>query len=331
MATAIQIKELLNSVANKDKKHFKTIALQMAANEARKGHDKLARDIESIISKIGDQSEKLDFIFEKTKAVSKKISIDISDLIEVKKGDIHLNQLFLEDDLKEQIKNLFLEYKNKDNFSSYGLDFKRKIILGGPPGTGKTMSAEVLATELKLPLYNIPLDKIISKYMGETSSKFRAIFEYMFENKGVYFFDEFDAIASDRSKDNDVGEVRRILNSFLQLIEQDNSQSFIIVATNHLDLIDNALFRRFDDYLFYEIPNVQNTDYIINNFIAFFTSKKIEGIYEYSKGLSHSDIKNACCDAIKEAILAKKKYISKKSLIKSLEGKRKIYKHLRSE
>ena len=117
------------------------------------------------------------------------------------------------------------------------------------------MTASVLASELRLPLYIIQIDKIITKFMGETSSKLRQIFKLIESHRGVYFFDEFDSIGTDRSLENEVGEMRRVLNSFLQFLEGDASDSIIITATNNISLLDRALFRRFDDIIYYDLPN----------------------------------------------------------------------------
>jgi SpoVK/Ycf46/Vps4 family AAA+-type ATPase len=127
-------------------------------------------------------------------------------------------------------------------------------LLVGPPGTGKTFTASVLAGELDFPLFQVRLDAMITKFMGETSAKLRVVFDALADVRGVYCFDEFDALGSQRATPNDVGEARRILNSFLQLIEQDQSNSLIVCATNHEAVLDHALFRRFDDVVRYRLP-----------------------------------------------------------------------------
>ena len=117
------------------------------------------------------------------------------------------------------------------------------------------MSASALAGELHLPLFTIVLDGLITKFMGETAAKLRLIFEAISQTRGVYLFDEFDALGSERASGNDVGEIRRVLNSFLQFLEQDQSDSLIVAATNHPKLLDRALFRRFDDVIEFALPD----------------------------------------------------------------------------
>ena len=145
--------------------------------------------------------------------------------------------------------------------------------------------------------------------MGETSAKLRQIFDTIDESVGVYFFDEFDAIGADRNLDNEVGEIRRVLNSFLQFIEQDNSNSLIIAATNNRRLLDQALFRRFDDVLHYDLPDADVVKRLLkiklSNHIS--DSSKIlsdKSVLELAAGLSQADISKACDDAIKQAVLS---------------------------
>ena len=117
------------------------------------------------------------------------------------------------------------------------------------------MSANVLAGELGLPLLVVRLEGLITKYMGETAAKLRIVINAIAESRGVYLFDEFDSNESHREQTNEVGEIRRILNSLLQMIEQDNSDGIILAATNHPHILDYALYRRFDDVIEYSLPD----------------------------------------------------------------------------
>ena len=163
--------------------------------------------------------------------------------------------------------------------------------------------------------------------MGETSAKLRQVFESMYTDEGVYFFDEFDAIGSDRSFDNEVGEMRRILNSFLQFIEQDSSDSLIISATNNQKLLDKALFRRFDDVLHYDLPAKDEIyrlfEYKIGSFAPYL---EITGrLIDEAVGLSHAEIVRVSDDAIKNSILHESQ-INEQEIIDLLKDRHLLYK-----
>ena len=179
-------------------------------------------------------------------------------------------------------------------------------MLIGHPGTGKTLTTRVLAHELRLPLHTVQVDKLVTRFMGETSAKLRQIFDLVQQETGVYLFDEFDAIGGERTLENDVGEMRRVLNSFLQFIEQDMSNSLIVAATNSPKLLDRALFRRFDDVLYFELPSMQDQKRLIEKVLVTLQSPEFvwKAILAESEGLSHAEIDQACRDAIKQAILS---------------------------
>ncbi|MGY4786435.1 AAA family ATPase [Bacillus sp. OHL2] len=177
-----------------------------------------------------------------------------------------------------------------------------------------------------MPLGTIMMDKMVTKYMGETSSKLRVIFEAIGELQGVYLFDEFDAIGSKRDQDNDVGEMRRVVNTFLQLLEQDNSGSLIIAATNNISLLDKALFRRFDDVIFYGNPDELQIKSLIENKLSILEMKlDLTKVIESAQGLSHSEISRACDDSIKEIILSDKKELAENIILAMIQERKDIY------
>jgi AAA+ superfamily predicted ATPase len=191
------------------------------------------------------------------------------------------------------------------------------------------MTARVLAHELRLPLHTIQVDKLVTKFMGETSAKLRQIFNLISETQGVYLFDEFDAIGGDRSLDNDVGEMRRVLNALLQFIEQDVSDSLIIGATNNPALLDRALFRRFDDVIHYEVPDENGCRRLIENVLASFKGDlKWKHILEKSIGLSHAEIDHACRDAIKDTILNDHSKVQTATLIRVLNERKQTHQRI---
>jgi len=260
MATAEQIKSLIRSHFSDDMERFYGIALQVAAHEARQGHSALAHDIRDIIDT------------ERRKKGPRVIPfpVDLKGLVLTEEPSIPLTSMVMPGNIRERLNRVVHEYRQQDKLKSHGLKHRRKILLIGPPGTGKTMTARVLAKELHLQLHTIQVDRLVTKFMGETSAKLRQIFDLIQQEHGVYLFDEFDAIGGNRSNDNDVGEMRRVLNAFLQFIEQDTSDSLIIAATNNPKLLDHALFRRFDDVLYYDNPETEQRKSLIANVLGTF-------------------------------------------------------------
>jgi SpoVK/Ycf46/Vps4 family AAA+-type ATPase len=320
MPTAEQIKSLIRSHLSEDEEHFYTIALQVAAHEAQQGHGALAHDIREIVDKAKRS---------RGSNVLVKFPQDLHAMVFSENTETPLASLVLPEKLNDRIDKVIHEHRQQEKLKSHGLSNRRKILLVGPPGTGKTMSARVLAHELRLPLHTIQVDKLVTKFMGETSAKLRQIFDLIRDEVGVYLFDEFDAIGGERSLDNDVGEMRRVLNALLQFIEQDTSDSLIIGATNSPRLLDRALFRRFDDVLYYKNPDAVARQRLMENVLGTFKANTLawQDVLKESKSLSHAEIDHACRDAIKEAILEDQQVVSEAGLIKTLKERRQT--HLR--
>ena len=316
MATAEQIKALIKSHFEKEDERFITFSLQIAAYEAKLGHSNLATDLKKLIDKGRSKDvPKLRFI-----------NNDLQGLVLEVKPKEKFSDLIVPVDLHDRIKRVLREYKQKDKLKRHGLENRRKILLAGPPGTGKTLTASVISSELHLPHYVILMDKMVTKFMGETSAKLRQIFEIIAERRGVYLFDEFDAIGGERGKENDVGEMRRVLNSFLQFIEKDESESVIVAATNNHNLLDQALFRRFDDILHYKLPSKEEALKLIETRLGVFRGRfNLDSILPKIQNLSHAEISKACLDSIKETILSDKTKVDKKLLMRMLEERTQAY------
>lgn len=322
MATAEQIKSLIRTHFGDDLERFTTIALQVAAHEAQQGHSALAHDIRTIIDKAKLERGLLKVV---------QFPQDLRGLVLSENPSKPLVSLILPKDICSRINRILHEYRQQHKLKSHGLSNRRKILLMGPPGTGKTMTAQVLAHELRLALHTIQVDKLVTKFMGETSAKLRQIFNLIQQENGVYLFDEFDAIGSERSLDNDVGEMRRVLNAFLQFIEHDTSDSLIIAASNSPRLLDRALFRRFDDVLYYELPDKEARKKLIENILGSFLQLHFswKEVLEESELLSHAEIDYSCLDAIKQTILSNEKVVNGQLLRKMLAERKAT--HLRDK
>ena len=201
MATSEQLLSLIRAHYENDNERFKTIALQIAAHESKIGHTVLAQSLKDMVMK------------QKTNQTVHSIKPVDNSLITQRISKSRKSDLIVSEKLDRQINNVILEYAQRSKLSKNGYTNRRKILLEGLPGTGKTLTASVLATELKLPLFIVQTDKLISKYMGETGTKLRQIFDAISQDVGIYFFDEFDSIGAERTSDNDVKEMHRVFNS----------------------------------------------------------------------------------------------------------------------
>ena len=314
MATADQIKSLVKAYIDRNDEKFKTVVLQIAAHEAKLGHDNLARDLKIQVDKLGQKRASIVHF-------NSQNSILLPSM-----PNCSLSELIVSDEINEKIQRILNEYRNRNKLYAFGLTNRRKILIEGQPGTGKTFTASVIASELSLPMYTVQMDKLVTKFMGETSVKLRQVFDAIESITGVYFFDEFDAIGADRSLDNEVGEMRRILNSFLQFIEQDTSESLIIAATNNQKLLDQALFRRFDDVLHYSLPTDDEIQRLFEYKLVSYDSHFIisDTLIHDAKGLSHAEIVKVCEDAIKSSILNSRS-ITKEEISALLHERKTVY------
>ncbi|HDD9398987.1 TPA: ATP-binding protein [Escherichia coli] len=326
MASADQLKALIKSHISRDDSHFYSVAMQVAAHEAKQGHGRLAEELLSLLDKAkakltNDKSGKLVAL----SGVAKNRT-ELGSLLNVSHPEYRLSDVVLEQTAHLQLQRLIREQRMMSRIKEHGLSPRRKLLLVGPPGTGKTLTASALAGELGVPLFQVRFDSLITKFMGETAAKLRQVFDAIADIRGVYFFDEFDAIGSQRSIANDVGEIRRVLNSFLQMLEQDNSNSIIIAATNHPEILDYALFRRFDDIIEYHLPTAGQALDLIKSRLGTFAPKPFRktGLEKLINGLSYAEICRAVNESIKDAIMSDRSHVDLAILKQSLEERRLI-------
>ncbi len=314
MATAQQLKALIESYTEHNPERFLSIASQIAAHAARAGKIKLAEELRKLIEEA--RTKKVDQSSFVNSIPIAQPTGDLSGLFSAAFPKTRLSDMVLDQDLKQRLERVIYEYRQSDRLHSHGLFPRRKILLVGPSGCGKSMTASALAGELNLPLLTVQFHILITKFMGETAAKLRHIFEAMKKTRGVYFFDEFDAIGAHRAAGQDVGEIRRVLNSFLVFLEEDNSMSIILAASNLETFLDHALFRRFDDTLRYSIPEPSMIRTLIRNRLSNFELKNIgwKPIIDAAENMTHADIVKACEDAAKEAVLDERNQIRAKEL-----------------
>ena len=301
MANGDQIKAMLRAYKESDEGQLLTLALQIAAREAKAGHGRLATEIRELVDELKGRAT---IVGHRQPIPIAQPKGELAELVSVSYPDTRLDDLVLAPDTRQRLDRLVREQRQSARIREHGLHPRRKLLLIGPPGTGKTMSAGALAGELSLPLFNLRLEGLFARYMGEAATKLRLIFDNVQQVRGVYLFDEFDAIGQQRGTANDVGEMRRILNSFLQLVEQDASQSLVLAATNHPSLLDAALFRRFDDVLHFDLPSHEAiVDLMKRRLERTGSDLDWDKLAHQAQGLSFADVQRACDDALKESIL----------------------------
>src|SRR5262245_10078214 len=309
MANAEQIKALIRSHAEGDHTRFYALAMQVAAQAARNGHARFAQELRKLVETAR----------EKSSAAEQKGRVlhiaqprgELAGILSVTSPTARLGDMALGTDVHAKLERVISEQRSRSRLREHGLAPIRLLLFVGPPGTGKTLTASALAGELSLPLFTIQLDGLITKYLGETAAKLRLLFEAIQQTRGVYLFDEFDALGSHRAATNDVGEIRRVLNSFLQFLEADTSDSILVAATNHPTLLDSALFRRFDLLIEYALPTKLVIEKMIEARLSSFNWRgvRLQEATEKAEGLSHAEIARACEQAAKNAILRRSEVI----------------------
>ncbi len=320
MATADQVKAFVKSHADGDDTQFYSVALQVAARAARGGQSHFAEELKTLIDTARRQDGK-----HQGKPVPLALPRgELAGLLSLVYPSMRMVDLVLEPAVREHLERVLLEQRQQDRLRAKGFRPLRRLLLVGPPGTGKTMTAGVLASELHLPLFTIRLDGLITKFMGETAAKLRLVFDALAETRGVYLFDEVDALGGERARSNDVGEIRRVLNSFLQFLEQDESDSILVAATNHPQLLDRAMFRRFDAVVEYPLPTPGVVRAVIRNRLATVKLGSIDWVQveAAAEGLSHAEITLAAERAAKDAILSGRDEISTVALVVALDERR---------
>jgi SpoVK/Ycf46/Vps4 family AAA+-type ATPase len=321
MATAQQIIALLNSHVRGDQEQVLLIALQVAAGEARSGRKETAEQLRNLVQAARNAQSRQKPACDTTAIPIARPKGELQSLLSVHYPKSNLDEMALDARTLARLKEVLEQQSQRERLRSFGKFPSARLLLAGPPGSGKTMTAAALAGELHIPLFTVRLDALITRYLGETATKLRQIFDHIAITRGVFLFDEFDAIGGHRGADNDVGEMRRILNSFLQFMEEEtNSDSLIVAATNHPELLDHALARRFDDVIVYAMPDAKAARKVIERRLGLFRPRQVQWakILPACAGLSHAEISRAVDDVIKRAILDEEAKASSAKLLSAL-------------
>lgn len=311
------LKLLLQSHADGDDSSFRKAALQLAAAESTAGHVRVADEIRAIIAKMPPPS---------ARKQGPVVDIatprgDLADVLEGGHRDERLRDIVLRPETRDTLLRVIAENRSRGRLESFGVSPRRRLLFHGAPGCGKTLAAAVLAGEMGLPLMTVRFDALFSRFLGATAVQLRAIFAEMPRRPGVYLFDEFDSVAKARGDSQDVGEMNRVVTAFLQLVDSDVSGSLLVAATNHIELLDRAVFRRFDVIVPFDKPTGEQIVDLLKLRLSTIGLGDADAarLAADAGGWSFADIARACDDAVRTMALDDRAEISERDVVSALE------------
>ncbi|MCD9097379.1 ATP-binding protein [Luteimonas fraxinea] len=326
MANGKILRQLLKAGTLGDHAAFRRASEAIIDEERQKQHHLLANDLEQILYG-GDMRVEA--------ARNPQLSADVPadkergvPLLDVRPPKRSLEEIILPPSSAAMIEEILEEHRRAEVLRSYGMKPSGKVIFFGPPGCGKTLAAEIIAFELDRPLAIVRIDALVSSFLGETAANLRKVFEFIAKHQLVVLFDEFDAIGKERGDSTEHGELRRVVNAVLQMMDSYDGQSIILAATNHENLLDSAIWRRFDDAIEFPLPDQKQLSALLQ--------LKLRGIrrqFELDdadllkdfQGKSGADVERVARRAVKRMILRNQEFLTIKELRSALvrEGLRK--------
>ncbi len=314
MATAKLLRQLIKTGTEGNQDAFKRVSEQLIQEERAKSHYLLANDLEKILygRRTVDKAANSLLIDRLPKDKERNLP-----LLQIKEAVRRMEDVVLSDENKSLLNELLQEQHRAEALQSYGLYPADRLLFCGPPGCGKTLTAEVLASELGLPLAIVRIDSVVSSLLGETAANLRQVFDFIATIPMVVLFDEFDALAKERADTAEHGELKRVVNAFLQMLDAYEGKSILVAATNHERILDAAIWRRFDEVLVFESPNLEQLRRLLNIKLRGLRREfEIEDtrITSMFKGMSHADVERVLRRAAKDMVLTGKEFLSERHL-----------------
>lgn len=304
MASAELLRKLFQTYHRRDDQGFLHVAERLIAEERAKHHNLLADELAQILNGGEPGRAFAGTLGHGLEALPKDRERDTL-LLEIRRPDVSLTDAVLSEDNRTALLDIIREYRHGEILRANGLHPRTHLLFCGPPGCGKTLSASVIASELGLPLLYARFDAIVSSYLGETAANLRKVFDYASRGMWVLLFDEVDAIGKRRDNYSEHGELKRVVNTFLQLLDGFRGESLVIAATNHEALLDNALWRRFDEVLLFLPPTREQICHLLDVKLRGFrhAGVALKTFADDLDGLSHADIERICHDAMRDCLL----------------------------
>ena len=323
MARADLLKKLFSSFKIEDREAFLRVAEEIIEDERKKNHGILANELKTIISTGTSFPKRSLSAFSASESKTKGHE---ETLFEIRYPEKTLSNVVLTSENRQQIEQIIREFLNWDVLMSNGVYPTRRVLFYGPPGCGKTLTASAIASEIGLPLLYVRFDAIISSYLGETAGNIRKIFDFVNGDSYVMLFDEFDAIARSRNDQYEHGEIKRVVNTFLQQIDSFKGRSLIIAATNFEQSLDYAIWRRFDNTLRFDLPDNDEKIRLFNLKLKQFKGSEniIVEFLPHMEHFSHSDVEQAAVTVMKQCILDGRRMYTKKDIEQAILQQEKL-------
>lgn len=227
-------------------------------------------------------------------------------LLDLREEYFDFNDLIIDDVIKERLEYIIAETQNVKRLRSFGLKPKQKILFCGSPGTGKTLSAKVISSVIGYPFVYVLFDSILSSFLGQTATNLRKIFDFIEQDKFVILFDEFDIVGKRRDDPQEHGEVKRVVNNFMQMIDNYDGDGILIAATNHPQLLDTAIWRRFDEIIEFTNPTKQQRKELFQKYLGVLKKNgelDIERLSSLTAKYSSYDISAVCENALRRNVI----------------------------
>ncbi|MFO1495020.1 MAG: ATP-binding protein [Lysobacterales bacterium] len=300
MARSDLLVNLVSAASSGDQAKVRTVAEALAADERAKNHHVLADRLQRAAASVSVSSSSLRSSVERPSSHSREAIIDV-------RPQLRFDQLLLPLPVAESGRQLVEEHARADVLRSHGYEPRHRVLLSGPPGNGKTSFAEAVAEALALPFFVVRYDALIGSYLGETNSRLRGLFDYVRSRPCVLFFDEFDAIGKERGDSHETGEIKRVVSFLLMQLDQLPSYVIVLAATNHAELLDRAVWRRFQMRLALPMPDRRGIETMIARCIARWPNQPKRSVVRLASSLgavSYSEIVDFCQNVRRREILS---------------------------